>query len=873
MTDEDALRTGGGLDKFQHWMASGDDPLIGQALGSYRVIALVAEGGMGRVYRGQRDDGEFDRDVALKVLPAGMSGEYISRFKQEQQILASLSHPNIAQLFDAGLAESGSLFLVMELVDGLPIDEYARDLTTTAKTRLMLALAETLAFAHSRLVVHRDLKPSNVFVSADDSLKLLDFGIAKILEAPDSVTVENRPMTPRYASPEQLLNEPISVASDIYQFGLLFLSLFEQRDDVEAETRASATERAIQKRSVTAEKRLAESLPADLTAIINQCLRAEPAERYASASDLAADLRRFLSGYPVRARNPGTLARGIKFIRRNWLPSAAIGLTFVSLLAFLFVSLQQQAATEAARAATERQQQRAERVSAFLVDLFEANNPSQAMGEDLSARDILARGLEKTNEIEDEPEFRIDLLDTLARVYDNLGDQQKALELAEETLELKQTVYADEPLEIATTLALIGRLKIWFGEDQAALELGQQVYDIRAQALGPDSSEALQALYVVATAYQRLEQPEKARDLHAEILAGRRRLHGENHSSVTTALNNLAVAYWGLGDTTRAIELMEEVLAWNEVQIPADHPWAAVDLYNYGGYLIRAGRYDESVAALDRSLAIATKVFGDDHPSTGLILVAHGNARYQGGEYAAGLDSLDKALAIYKAKNPWPHPRTADAQVIYGRALTLLGRLDEAETYVQDAMRQLDELYGNEALEYLKAQHAFAGIRLQAGQYEEALELLEPVIAFPGAGPQIELARSHRARALRHLGRLDEADRASIEALEFLVDRAEDSEPNMGEARSERALLLLDTGRPDDALEVIEQAQSALSEAVPAGHWRLSALEAMRVEAAHRAGQQPVGTEEIDALITDLAPSLPPASEIPARLEQLRTGL
>lgn len=872
MTDEDAFRTGGGLEQFQDLLAAGDDPLIGQALGSYRIIGLIAEGGMGRVYRGVRDDGQFDREVALKVLPAGMSGEYISRFRQERQILASLSHPNIAQLFDAGLAESGSLFLVMELVDGVPIDEYARQRGTTAKTRLMLSLAETLAFAHSKLVVHRDLKPSNVFVNAEGDLKLLDFGIAKILESPDSVTVESRPMTPRYASPEQLLNEPISVASDVYQFGLLFLSLFEQREDVDAETQASATERAIQKRSITAEKRLAEPLPADLTAIINQCLRAEPAERYASASDLAADLRNLLHGYPVRARNPGTLARGIKFVRRNWLPSAAIGLTFVSLFAFLLVSLKQQAATEAARAAAERQQQRAEEVTAFLIDLFEANNPSEAMGEDLSARDILARGLAKTNEIEDEPELRIDLLDTLARVYENLGDHQKALELAEESLVLTETVYADQPLEIATALTLIARLKIWFGDDEAALELGQRVYDIRRAELGADSPQSLEALYVVATSYQRLDQPEKSRDLHAEILEGRRRLYGENHPRVTTALNNLAVSYYQLGNTTRAIELMEEVLAWNEVQIPADHPWASTDLYNYGGYMIRAGRYDDAVAALERSLAISRKVRGDDHPWTGVILAEHGSAMTEGGDLVRGPEEIREALAILEASNPKPHPRNADVAVLYGRALTSLGRFDDADAVLQDAARQLDELYGNEALNYLKTQHALAVLRIEQGQPEMALQLLEPVLAYPKWGPPIETARVDRARALRHLDRLDEADRASADGLEFLASRIEDSEPNLGEARTERALLLLDAGRPAEALELIGRAQGALAKAVPDRHWRLLVLEALHAEAGHRAGQHAISDDEIDALLSKLGSAAPPTSEVPARLEQLRAG-
>ncbi len=223
MTDGDSFKTGGGL--LELGAAMQEVTLEGRRLGNYRIESLIAEGGMGRVYRGTRSDGQFDRAVAIKVLPTGLGSEYTQRFEQERQILASLSHPGIAQLYDAGLSESGSLYLVMELIDGMPIDRYVRqeNFGYREKTALVLTLAKTLAFAHSRLVVHRDLKPSNVFVSRSGELKLLDFGIAKILEVPDDVTVESRPMTPKYASPEQILNEPISVASDIYQIGLLFL--------------------------------------------------------------------------------------------------------------------------------------------------------------------------------------------------------------------------------------------------------------------------------------------------------------------------------------------------------------------------------------------------------------------------------------------------------------------------------------------------------------------------------------------------------------------------------------------------------------------------------------------------------------------------
>jgi hypothetical protein len=456
---DDRFNTGGGLDHFEEALDNGEDQLIGQTVGNYRITDMIAEGGMGRVYRAVRDDGEFDRDVAIKVLPPGMGKEHIQRFRQERQILASLTHPNIGQLYDAGLAESGSLYLVMELIEGLPIDEYATssDLSPDEKAQLMLSLCEALAFAHSKLVVHRDLKPSNVYVTVEGVLKLLDFGIAKILEAPESMTVASRPMTPRYASPEQLLNEPISVASDIYQIGLLFLSLFEQRNDIAPETQASATERAVRKTSVTVESRIAERLPPELVAIINKCLRADAAERYESAGELATDLRNYLGGFPVAARNPGWWDRTRKFLRRNAASSTTVAVLISLLLIGNFVYLNVLATS---RAAAELEAEKAAEVTEFLIGLFEFSDPQQASGEELTARQILEAGAEKVEqELERQPDIRAAILQAIGRIFLSIGDWDRSTSNLEASLALQLSIYGDNDPRLADTyryLAMVG---------------------------------------------------------------------------------------------------------------------------------------------------------------------------------------------------------------------------------------------------------------------------------------------------------------------------------------------------------------------------------------------------------------------------------
>ena len=433
----DLFKTGGGLDDFQAVIAAQwEDDFVGSHLGNYQVLGLIAAGGMGRVYLAERVDGSFERAVAIKVLPPGLGGEFTKRFDLERKILASLSHGNIAQLYDAGVSDAGNLYLVMEFVDGEPIDKYVSKHSSTyaEKTHLMLTLCEALRFAHSKLVIHRDVKPSNVFVTKSGKLKLLDFGIAKILKASEDVTVETRPMTPLYASPEQLLNESVSVASDIYQFGLLFLSLFELHEQSDEESRASATRRAINKISLSVESQLKTSIPPELAAVINKCLRAESSERYGSASELAADLRAYLGGYPVSARNPGRVRRAAKFFKRNWLLSSTImGFTFLLVMSTVFyihsIDEERKEVIEANRKA-QVEAAVASSTSDFLLKMIGgANRLANPEGPRTVTEAILNGAEILKNELSEQPAVRARLTIQLGSVLNGTDEWRAALDL------------------------------------------------------------------------------------------------------------------------------------------------------------------------------------------------------------------------------------------------------------------------------------------------------------------------------------------------------------------------------------------------------------------------------------------------------------
>jgi len=683
VSTDDPFRTGGGLKKFEDVLAAAEDPLVGHSFGSYRIEAFVADGGMGRVYQAVRDDGQFDRAVAIKILPPGMGEQYIRRFEQERRILASLSHPNIAHLYDAGLSASGNLYLVMELIDGLPIDEYVRErkLSTTAKAGLMLQLSEALAFAHAKLVVHRDLKPSNVFVTADGDVRLLDFGISKILESPDSVTGESRPMTPRYASPEQLLDEPISVASDIYQFGLLFLALFEPLADLEDETRASATERAFKKNSITAESRLANRLPVELNAIINKCLRAEPAERYESASGLSLDLRKFLAGFPVAARNPGWWIRTGKFLRRNMVASTLVA-TLASLLLlgnFLYLN-----ALSKSQAEAEFEAQKSSEVTEFLIGLFESNDPSKASGEEFTARQILEAGALRVNdELDRQPAVLAEILRAIGRIFFSLGDWERSAANLESALAIQQSLYGDDDPRLADTYANLAIVK-----------------------------------------YEAQEFTDEALEYFAQALKLHRRAHGEDLRYARLLTESSVLEMFLNEDYQRAVMILEEAKAIHDLQLPPDDPERIYTLQQLLRAHERLGAFETAQAYGERAVRIAQQAFGPDHARVAAPTFYLSRVLESQGQYAEAAVMMRKVLEMHRRVYGENDTRTGDTYLNLAYMLRMSGSLYESVSYAMRSVEIMREVVGTKHSKYATAVSVLGAIRHEAGDYAEAEALL-----------------------------------------------------------------------------------------------------------------------------------------------------
>ncbi|HVS02414.1 MAG TPA: serine/threonine-protein kinase, partial [Thermoanaerobaculia bacterium] len=388
-------------DRAPHLLAALEEELsaappagTGQRIGPYRLVEVLGRGGMGVVWLAERDDGAFSKRVALKIVPDWEASDDLPRrLRAERQILAGLEHPNIARLLDGGVTAEGVPYLVMEHVEGEPIDAYCegRDLGVRDRLALVLAVCDAVAAAHRRLVVHRDLKPGNILVTAEGGVKLLDFGIAKLLdEGGDGGPTRTglHPLTPQFAAPEQLTGGPITTATDVWGLGALLYRLLAGRSPHAAQgTTTQAVMRAICEEDprppsrAARQPQLARHLAGDLDAIALRALRREPAERYASVEALADDLRRHLRGLPVAARPPSLAYRARKLARRRPGAVAAAALALGAIVVVVLGLLQQ------ARLA-ERERLRAEAVTAFFTGVLRQADPDEARGGEITLRQL-----------------------------------------------------------------------------------------------------------------------------------------------------------------------------------------------------------------------------------------------------------------------------------------------------------------------------------------------------------------------------------------------------------------------------------------------------------------------------------------------------
>jgi serine/threonine-protein kinase len=734
-----------GSDKAEYSTA---DSFIGRKIGRYQVTELIDVGGMGMVFKGERADGEFSQQVAIKLLRKGLdTDENIQRFKIEREILSSLNHPNIAQIYDGGITDEGLPYLVMELIDGSPIDVYCNRKNFSVKDRIRLfrQICQTVDYAHKNLVIHRDLKAPNIFVTKSGTIKILDFGIAKLLDRthPDMDLLETLPgrkiWTPQYASPEQIKGEHVTTSTDVYSLGVLLHFLltdsypidFTDKSIREVEEMILGDDPIPPSRSLLSSSRLTDIalsrsttsanliriLKTDLDYLVLKSLRKEPGQRYDSVSRLIEELDRYEDGLPLMAKAESARYRMTKFIKRHRSKLAA-ALVFVVTITGLSIMYAWNITHERNIAETERS--KAEQVADFLTSLFSAGNPVNAQGEMLTAADLLDLGVERIDDLSDQPLVQAEMLYTIGSSFRGMVMPKKAAPILERALNLqREHLPADHP-DIAFTLNALGSVHWSVDEDEEAEPYLREALEMRRRLHGSTHPDVFTSLNNYALVLKDLGQLDEAEQIYRENLEARKAYYGPVHSKVTYSLNNLAFLLVERGKLEEAERYYREGLdAVRSIQ-GDDHSDAAIFLNNLGSLLQRQGKLDEAEVMLRESIRIRERVYGENHGNVARALNGLVNVLKDKQQYDAAEEAALRSLQIVKSAHTEDHNNVATGLEILGQLYWQSSRLDKAEEYLSDALQMRIRLFPEGSPGLARSYNTLGNFYLNTGRPEQA---------------------------------------------------------------------------------------------------------------------------------------------------------
>lgn len=847
---------------------------VGQRLGPYRVERKLGEGGMATVYLAVRADEEYRRQVAVKIFGYGADrSDLLQRFRAERQILASLDHPNIARLLDGGTTGDGLPYLVMEYIDGVPIDRYCEEkgLGIDARIDLFREVCAAVQYAHQNLVVHRDIKPSNILVTSDGRPHLLDFGIAKLLEGSSlteaaATLTGQRLMTPHYASPEQVAGGPVTTATDVYALGVLLYVLLTGRLPYRLEPgRLGAVEQAVleqePERPSTAignslppgegglgtpparDRRLAHRLAGDLDNIVLMALRKEPQRRYASVELLSEDLRRYREGLTVRAR-PATLEyRVAKFVGRHRLGVGLAAAVFLLVLGLAVVMTVQAVRLARQRDEIRRERDKAVEVARLLEEVFSKADPNEARGETVTAREVLDKGAARLMaEMKGQPEVQAALAATMGKAYQGLGLNDRARPLLERSLALRRRVFGEEHPAVAESLEALGTLVQIQGDLDRAEALQRQGLRIRRKLLrdgDPAVALSLNGLATVLIARARYDEAER---LLREALAINRSHYGDEHQEVAMDLANLGYVVKQKGDLAAAEAFYQEALGILRKLFGTAHPMIATQLNNLAVLQAERGDLAGAEKSYRESLAIAHRLYGEEHP-----------------EIALQLNNLASVLLLRGGR----------------------GNLDEAERLLRRSLAMRRKLLGPEHEQVAMALNNLAKVLEDRGDlaaakplYEEALRISRK--AFGEKHPRVASQLVNLANLLAAQGDRAAAEPLARQALAIRREVLGEKHPDVGASLVGLGSLRLAAGEPAEAEPLLRRGLEILRASLPAGHARIaegeSQLGACLAALGRTAEAGPLLASGYEALARGRGPASPKTIAACERLKTFRAA-
>jgi eukaryotic-like serine/threonine-protein kinase len=753
----------------------------GTPIGNYRIEKLIGHGGMGQVYLAERDDGTFTKKVALKCIKKGMdSEEILKRFKYERQILAGLQHPNIAQLYDGGLTPDGRPYIVMEYIDGEAIHSYCDRLKLNIDSRLKLyrTVCSAVQYAHQKLVVHRDLKPSNILVTEKGEVKLLDFGIARILDdnSPDQkapVTREGyRLMTPEYAAPEQIQNLQITTATDIYSLGVLLSELLSgevsyrkkrkkkesQQSEPASSTAVSAVrnrgekeelrEKIATNRSTTPEK-LKRKLKGDLNTIIQKAMKSDPAERYSSVAEFSNDINNYLTGLPVTATRDSARYRLGKFVRRN--KTAVTSATAIILMIILFAvsTAMQQSRTSRALQIAEFERETAEEVASFLENLFSAANPiaySSERQDTMTVRQLLEIGEKRIQEeFSDRPAIRARMLVVIGRAVRSLGFTERSIPMLEESVTIYRSLGTDYLDGYSKALSSLGNSYLTLERNEEAEELFREELKITRSLFIGDHERVITSLNSIGSSLQNQLKLEESAHFHVEALEMMRRLPEIDTLRLANLLNTNAILAYRQNDLETAITFAKEALDINRSILGTEHPRIGREMNNLAFLLNRSGRSEEAIPIFREMIELNIKLLGEEHP---FVYTGMGNladAMSSAGRTDEAIETFQKALDLIRNRPERDDPGISIMMANFASLLAKTGDYEAAENYYLEVIENDSRQYGDENFRVAIVKGKYGSMLCKSNRIAAGKDFLQEAIVvlhhnFPSDHPRVHEA-------------------------------------------------------------------------------------------------------------------------------------
>ncbi len=747
-------------------IADNSNLFIGKTFGKYKIDKLIARGGMGLVYLGVRDD-EVKQKAAVKIINPGVaSGTVIKRFQNERQTLANLNHPNISRLLDGGITDDGIQFLVMEYIDGIPIDEYCDNKKLNIKDRLNLFLkvAAVVQYAHQNLVVHRDLKPNNILITKDGEPKLLDFGIAKILSAEGErfETVTQRGawnLTPEYASPEQIFGNTITTSSDVYSLGIVLYKLLTGHNPYKIQSvfhsdisriitqsepakpseiiyKTIVNESEEEKSKINPQKisatregnvdKLYKKLIGDLDNIVSMAIRKEADRRYSSVDHFAEDIKRYLNDKPVLAHQDSFSYRSKKFIKRNknFLIPAAIIFIVINLAVAGFLWQGYIAAKE--RDIAKLEADKSNRIKSFLLEMFASPDPNED-GSEVKVIDVITDASQKlSNELKDYPQIEAEIRTMLANTYQNLGVYDSAeTELLKSHLITKK-VFGNTSVETASSLRSLALIRHYKGDYEKAENYFKEALAMVRSIESTPSFQTALLLDAYATLVSDKGDLEKSEKLSEEAVKIAESIKGSEDPEVATLKNNLATTYNYLKKLDKAEQLYKESLRVFRKHFGNNSLRVTHSLNNLAFIHIYKKDHHKALPLLKEALEIRRRILGDNHPDLILLYSNVGSTYFYLNDFENAekyiFSSLNIGLMNYDSENI----SLSRSYMWYGRVLDAKQDYKKSLEYLLKAYKIRKRELGEDKQLTLTVKSLCGQTYFNAGNYAEAEKYLLP---------------------------------------------------------------------------------------------------------------------------------------------------